>query len=114
MGFMISSPFSIPHAIFMSHPLSLQSDSLVYQVAKRLEVTPHQDLAKVVVEASKKPELFLLIGVGVIWSVPHHLGEVAFVLLYPHCALNHSAEHLGSSLVLITLSQLSTLIGSSE
>jgi hypothetical protein len=47
------------------------------------------------VQSVEKPELFLLLDVGVICSVPHHLGEVALVLLHPHRTLSHGTEFLG-------------------
>jgi hypothetical protein len=46
------------------------------------------------VKASQEPELLLLVGVGVVGGVPHHLHEVTLVLLDPHYTLGHGAELL--------------------
>jgi hypothetical protein len=46
------------------------------------------------VKASQEPEMLLLVGVGVIGGVPHHLHEVTLVLLDPHRTLGHGAEFL--------------------
>jgi hypothetical protein len=35
-----------------------------------------------------------LVGVGVVGGVAHHLYEVEFVLLHPHCTLCHGAKLL--------------------
>jgi hypothetical protein len=47
-----------------------------------------------VVKASQEPELLLLVGVSVVGGVPHHLHEVALVLLDPQRTLSHGAELL--------------------
>jgi hypothetical protein len=43
----------------------------------------------------EKLELFLVLSVGVISGVPHHLGEVALMFFHPHRTLSHGAEFLG-------------------
>jgi hypothetical protein len=48
-----------------------------------------QSLAKTVVKASQEPELLLLVGVGVVGGVVHHLHELALVLLHSHRTLHH-------------------------
>jgi hypothetical protein len=47
-----------------------------------------------VVKDTQEPELLLLVGVGVVRGVPHHLHEVALILLDPHRTLGHGAELL--------------------
>jgi hypothetical protein len=74
-------------------PLVLDRDGAVDEVAKGLMLARLQCLAKAMVKASQEPEL-LLVGVGVVGGVPHHLHEVALVLLDPHRTLGHGAEFL--------------------
>jgi hypothetical protein len=75
-------------------PLVLDRDGAVDEVAKGLVVARLQHLAKAMVKASQEPELLLLVGVGVVGGVPHHLHEVTLVLLDPHRTLGHGAEFL--------------------
>jgi hypothetical protein len=53
-----------------------------------------QSLGKTVVKASQKPELLLLVVVGVVRGIVHHLHEVALVLLHPHRTQHHGMEDL--------------------
>jgi hypothetical protein len=64
-------------------PLILDRDGAVDEVAKGLVLARLQCLEKAVVKASQESEL-LLVSVGVVGGVPHHLHEVALVLLDPH------------------------------
>jgi hypothetical protein len=75
-------------------PLILDRDGTVDEMAKGLVLTCLQRLAKAVMKASQEPELFLLVGVGVVESVPHHLHDVTLILLNPHRTLGHGAELL--------------------
>lgn len=68
---------------------------MVHHVAKQRKDTPCHNLANSVVQAAVKPELLLLISVGVIWGVPHHLYEMALILFNPHYILGHGMEVLG-------------------
>jgi hypothetical protein len=88
----ISRPLSALHALHVAPPLVLDCNGAVDEVAKGFVLTMLQSLAKSVVKASQEPELLLLIGVCVVGGVPHHLHEVALVLLDPHCTLSHGAE----------------------
>jgi hypothetical protein len=85
----ISRPLLAPHALLVAPPLVLDRDGAVDEVAKGL-----QCLVKAVVKASQELELLLLVGVGVVGGVPHHLHEVALVLLDPHRTLSHDVELL--------------------
>jgi hypothetical protein len=90
----ISRPLLSLHALLVAPPLVLVHDGAVDEVAKGLVLACLQSLAKAVVKASQEPELLLLVGVGVVGGVPHHLHEVVLVLLDPHCTLRHGAELL--------------------
>jgi hypothetical protein len=90
----ISRPLLAPHALLMAPLLVLDRDGVVHEVAKVLVLACLQCPAKPVVKASQEPELLLLVSVGVMWGVPHHLHEVALVLLDPHRTLGHGAELL--------------------
>jgi hypothetical protein len=57
-------------------------------------LTRLQSLTKAVVEASQKPELLLLVSVGVVGGVAHHLHEVVIILLHPHRTLRQGAKLL--------------------
>ena len=58
-------------------------------------LTSGHNRANLVVQAMEKPELLLLLSVSVIWGIPHHLHEVAFILLHSHRTLGHGTEVLG-------------------
>jgi hypothetical protein len=88
----ISRPLLALDALLMAPPLVLDRDGAVDEVAKGLVLARLHFLAKAVVKASQQPELLLLVGVGVVGSVPHHLHEVALVLLDPHRTLSHGAK----------------------
>jgi hypothetical protein len=90
----ISCPLLAPHALLVAPPLVLDRDGAVDEVVKGLVLARLQHLAKAVVKASQEPELLLLVGVGVVGGVPHHLHDVVLVLLDPHCTLGHGAELL--------------------
>jgi hypothetical protein len=90
----IYCPLLASHALLVAPPLILDHDGAVDEVAKGLVLARLQCLAKAIVKASQEPELLLLVGVGVVGGVPHHLHEVALVLLDPHCTLGHGAELL--------------------
>jgi hypothetical protein len=75
--------------------LSLHINGTVDQAAERWVLASHHNLTDAMVQSAEKPELFLLLGIGVVCSVPHHLGEVALILLYPHRTLSHGTEFLG-------------------
>jgi hypothetical protein len=47
-----------------------------------------------VVKTLQEPELLLLVGVGVVRGILHHLHEVALILLDPRRTLSHGAELL--------------------
>ena len=72
----------------------LCGDATVHQVAERGELASGHQLANPVVQATLEPELFLLIGVGVVGGVSHHLHEVALILFHLHGTLDHCAEIL--------------------
>jgi hypothetical protein len=91
---LISRPLLALHALLVDPPLVLDRDGSVDEVAKGLVLTPLQSLAKVVVKATQEPDLLLLVGIGVVGGVPHHLHEVALVLLDPLRTLSHGAELL--------------------
>jgi hypothetical protein len=78
----------------MAPPLVLDRDGAVDEVVKGLVLTLLQCLAKAMVKASQESELLLLVGVGVVRGVPHHLHEVTLLLLNPHRTLGHGAEFL--------------------
>jgi hypothetical protein len=84
---LISHPLLALHALLVAPPLVLDRDGAVDEVAKGLVLARLQSLAKAMVKASQEPKLLLLVGVGVVRGVPHHLHEVALVLLDPHCTL---------------------------
>jgi hypothetical protein len=90
----ISHPLLALHALLVAPPLILNHDGAVDEVVKGLVLTSLQSLAKAVVKASQKPELLLLVGVGVIGGIPHYLHEVTLVLLDPHRTLGRGAELL--------------------
>jgi hypothetical protein len=90
----ISRPLLALHALLVAPPLVLDHDGVVDEVAKRLVLARFQSLVKAMVKALQKPELLLLVGVGVIRGVSHHLHEVMLVLLDPHRTLGHGAELL--------------------
>jgi hypothetical protein len=90
----ISHPLLAPHALLVAPPLVLYRDGTVDEVAKELVLARLQSLAKAVVKASQESELLLLVGVSVVGGVPHHLHEVALVLLDPQRTLSHGAELL--------------------
>jgi hypothetical protein len=91
---LISRPLFSPHALLVAPPLVLDRDGAVDEVAKRLVLACLQSLAKAVVKALQEPELLVLVGVGVLGGVSHHLHEVALVLLDPHRTLSHGAKLL--------------------
>jgi hypothetical protein len=78
----------------VARPLVLDCYGTVDEVAKGLVLTRLQCLAKAVVKASQELELLLLVSVGVVGGVPHHLHKVALLLLDPHRTLGHGAELL--------------------
>jgi hypothetical protein len=78
----------------MAPSLILDRDGAVDEVAKGLVLTLLQCLAKAMVKASQESELLLLVGVGIVGGVPHHLHEVTLLLLDPHRTLGHGAEFL--------------------
>jgi hypothetical protein len=84
---LISHPLLALHALLVAPPLVLDRDGAVDEVAKGLVLARLQSLAKAMVKASQEPKLLLLVGVGVVRGVSHHLHEVALVLLDPHCTL---------------------------
>jgi hypothetical protein len=90
----ISHPLLALHALLMAPSLLLDHDGAVDEVAKGLVLTRLQSLAKAMVKALQKLELPLLVGVGVVGAVPHHLHEVTLVLLDPHRTLCRGAELL--------------------
>ena len=59
------------------------------------KLTSSDNLAKHVVQAAEKLELLFLLSVSVIWGIPHHLHEMAFILLHSHRTLGHGTEVLG-------------------
>jgi hypothetical protein len=64
-------------------------------VAECGKLTSGDHLANPMVQAAEKPELLLLLSVSVIWSIPHHLHEMALILLHSHRTLGHGTEVLG-------------------
>ena len=81
--------------IFPSKFFSLKGNTTVHHVAECGKLTSSDHLANPVVQAAEKPELLLLFCVSVIWGVPHHLHEMAFILLHSHRTLGHGTEVLG-------------------
>jgi hypothetical protein len=88
----ISRPLLALHALLVAPPLVLDRDGTVDVVMKGLVLPRLQSLAKAVVKASQKPELLLLVGVGVVGGVQHHLHEVTLIHHDPHRTLGHGAE----------------------
>ena len=70
---LVSPSLLVALAILPSKPLLLCGDAMVHQVAERGELASGHQLANPVVQATLEPELFLLIGVGVVGGVSHHL-----------------------------------------
>ena len=92
---LVSPSLLVVLAVLPGKPLLLCSDATVHQVAERGELASGHQLANPVVQATLEPELFLLIGVGVVGGVSHHLHEVALILFHVHGTLDHCAEILG-------------------
>jgi hypothetical protein len=90
----ISGPLLALDALIVAPPLVIDRDGMVDEVAKGLVLACLQSLAKAVVKASQELELLLLVGVGVVGGIPHHLHEVVLILLDPHRTLSHGAELL--------------------
>ena len=70
---LISPPLLVALAVLPCKPLLLDGNAMAHHVAERGEIESVHHLANPVVQASVEPELLLLLGVGVIGAVSHHL-----------------------------------------